>query len=310
MTIYLDVILLENLCMNYIILFATGLIAKAKIGKIRLLISSLLGGIYAVLSFAPILEIYSTLILKIILSITMIYIAFNPKSLKLLLKQIILFYLVSFAFGGCAFCLLYFIRPQDILMRNGYLTGTYPIKIALLGGIVGFVIVNIAFKLVRGRISKKDMFCEIEIFLKEKSISIRAMIDTGNLLKDPISGMPVIVVEKGKLKELIPQEIVENLNGILNGENKEDMSEEAKAYLPKFRVIPFSSLGKQNGLLLGFIADKIIVKQEENENKLSQIIVGIYDKYLTKNGAYTGLVGLDILERCDEKNEYFANIKI
>lgn len=310
MTIYLDIILMENLCMNYIILFATGMICKANIKQIRLLISSLLGGIYAVLSFAPILEIYSTLLLKIILSITMIYIAFNPKNLKLLLKQLILFYLVSFAFGGCAFCLLYFIRPQDILMRNGYLTGTYPIKIALLGGIVGFVIVNIAFKLVKGRISKKDMFCEIEIFLKEKSISIKAMIDTGNLLKDPISGIPVIVVEKSELKELIPQEIIENLNAILNGENKEDMSEEAKAYLPKFRVIPFSSLGKQNGLLLGFIADQIIVRQEESEKKLSQIIVGIYDKYLTKNGAYTGLIGLDILERCDEKHEYFANVKI
>lgn len=251
MTIYLDVILMENLCMNYIILFATGLISKAKIKQIRLIISGLLGGIYAVLSFVPILEIYSNFIFKIILSITMIYIAFNPKTLKLLLKELILFYLVSFAFGGCAFCLLYFIKPQDILMRNGYLTGTYPIKIALLGGIVGFVIVNVAFKLVKGKISKKDMFCEIEIFFKEKSVSIRAMIDTGNLLKDPISGMPVIVVEKQQLKELIPEEIMENLNDILNGTNYEIKQEEAKQYLSKFRVIPFSSLGKQNRIIVG-----------------------------------------------------------
>lgn len=62
------------------------------------------------------------------------------------------------------------------------------------------------------------------------------------------------------------------------------------------------------GLLLGFIADEVIVKFEENEKKLNQIIVGIYDKYISKNGAYTGLIGLDIIERC-EGNEYFTNTK-
>lgn len=250
MTIYLDVILLENICMNYIILFATGLIAKVKIRQLRIILSSLLGGIYAILSFAPVLEIYSNFIFKIILSITMIYIAFYPKNIKLLLKELLLFYLVSFAFGGCAFCLLYFIKPQDILMRNGYLTGTYPIKIALLGGIVGFVIVNIAFKLVKGKISKKDMFCDIEIFFKGKSVEIKAMIDTGNLLKDPISGMPVIVVEKGKLETIIPKRIIDNLNTILGGGKENELDEEEKEYFPKFRIIPFSSLGKQNRIVI------------------------------------------------------------
>lgn len=308
MTVYLDVILLENLCMNYIILFATGLINKVKINKLRLLIASLLGGIYAILSFAPVLEIYSTFILKIILSITMVYIAFKPKNAKKLLKVLTLFYLVSFAFGGCAFCLLYFIKPQEILMRNGYLTGTYPLKIALLGGIVGFVIVNIAFKIVKGKISKKDMFCEIEIFFKSKSVKVKAMIDTGNFLKDPISRMPVIVVEKGELEPLIPRYILDNLNLILEGKS-EQFQENLQEYLTKFRVIPFTSLGKQNGLLLGFIADKIKVKNDELEKELNQIIIGIYDKYLSKTKAYTSLIGLDILERCEE-NEYFTNTKV
>lgn len=251
MTIYLDVILMENICMNYIILFATGLILKVNIKQIRVIISSLLGGVYAILSFVPILEIYSNIIFKIVISVVMLYIAFNAKSIKILLKQVILFYLVSFAFGGCAFCLLYFIKPQEILMRNGYLTGTYPIKIALLGGIVGFIIVNIAFKIVKVRISKNDMFCDIEICFKQKTASIRAMIDTGNLLKEPISGMPVIVVEKQELENIIPRKIIENLNTILTGGNTDEIIEEAKEYLPKFRVVPFSSLGKQNRSIIG-----------------------------------------------------------
>ena len=308
MTIYLDVILLENLCMNYIILFATGLIHKVKIKAWKLFVASLIGGIYSILSFAPVLEIYTNFLFKVILSVVMVYISFHPQNVKQLFKELIIFYLVSFAFGGCAFALLYFIKPQDILARNGVLTGTYPIKIALLGGIVGFVIVNIAFKVVKGKLSKKDMFCNISIFINGKEKEIKAFIDTGNLLKDPISGIPVIVVEVSELEEMIPKEIVENLNEILQGKDTKVLTEIPEDYKLKFRIIPFSSLGKQNGLLLGFIADKVIINLEETKSELSNIIIGIYEKNLTKNGLYTGLVGIDIIERCGEY-EHFANVK-
>ena len=307
-TIYLDVIFLENLCMNYIILFATGLIFKVDIKQWRILLSSTIGGVYAILSFAPILEIYSHLLFKILLSIVMVYIAFHPPNVKKLGKELIIFYLVSFVFGGCAFALLYYIKPQDILMKNGLLTGTYPLKIAILGGLVGFVIVNIAFKMVKGKLSKKDMFCQVRIVRNEKEVCLKVMIDTGNLLKDPISGMPVMVAEKTSLEPIISHQIIENLEGILGGEvDTTILCKEEE--MPKFRMIPFSSLGKQNGLLLGFLPDAIFVKKEEEEEvKIEKVIVGMYDKMLSKNGGYTGLIGLDILERCD-KNEYFTNFE-
>ncbi len=307
MTIYLDVILLENLCMNYIILFATGIIQKFNLKQWRLLCSSILGAIYSIFTFIPLSELYTNVILKIILSIAMVYIAFPLKNIKSLFRSIILFYLVSFAFGGCAFFLLYFIKPQDILIRNGVLTGTYPIKIAILGGILGFVIVNIAFKVIKGKISKKDMYCYIHIGLKEKETVIKVLIDTGNLLKDPISGMPVIVVEAKELHDIISDKILDNVSKILLG-NTSILEEMASDDIPKFRIIPFSSLGKQNGLLLGFIADYIVIETEEMKRKVDKVIIGMYDKALTKNGAYMGLIGLDILERCD-KNEYFTNVK-
>ena len=152
MTIYLDVVLVENLCMNYIILFASGYILKIKINHIRLVLSALLGGIYSIAAYIEIIQIYSNIILKIILSIVMVYLAYNPKTIKILIKEIIFFYLTSFVFGGCAFALLYFVKPQEILMKNGVYVGTYPLKIAVLGGIVGFVIITIAFYFVKTKL--------------------------------------------------------------------------------------------------------------------------------------------------------------
>lgn len=118
MTIYLDIIFLENLFMNYIILFATGIIVRVPPKIIRTFISSAIGSIYAIVSYMSILEIYSSLFLKIILSLTMVYIAFGSKSPKMFFKQLIIFYLTSFTFGGVAFAFLYFISPENILMED------------------------------------------------------------------------------------------------------------------------------------------------------------------------------------------------
>lgn len=307
MTIYLDVVLIENLSMNYIILFATGYILKIKLKHIRLIISALLGGIYSILAYTEILHTYSNVFMKFILSVVMVYIAYNPKNIKLLAKQITIFYLTSFVFGGTAFALLYFIKPQDILMKDGVFIGTYPLKIALLGGIVGFTITVIAFKIVKYRISKKDMFCEIVIFFGDKSVKAKAMIDTGNMLKDPITRMPVIVVEKDILYEIIPYKILDNLEKIIGGDIPNDFYEEINVeYVSKFRVIPFSSLGKQNGLLLGFKASKVITYIDSNEEELKSVIIGIYDKKLSKKDKYNALLGLEILEG-SKKNEYFTS---
>ena len=136
MTIYIDIIFLENLFMNYIIIFATGIIVKAPIKIIRTFLASGIGGVYAILSYMSMLEICSNLFLKIALSVVMVYIAFNPKNKKIFLKQLMIFYLTSFTFGGVAFALLYFVSPQKILMEKGVLIGTYPIKMVLVGGIV------------------------------------------------------------------------------------------------------------------------------------------------------------------------------
>lgn len=294
MTVYIDIILIENICMNYIILLATGLILKNKINNIRIFLSSLLGSIYAVCSYITKLEIYSTIIMKIILSIAMIYLAFKPKNIKQMLKQLVIFYLTSFAFGGCAFALLYFVRPQDILIKNGVYIGTYPLKIALLGGIVGFIIINISFKIIKNRINKKNMFCDIEIKIEDKIANVHALVDTGNLLKEPITGNSVIVVEKEKLYSIIPNEILDNIEKIMYGGN--NLENVDNKYISKLRLIPFSSLGTPNGMLIGTKVDKIKINFEEEEINANNIIVGIYNKNLTKNGLYNALIGLDLID--------------
>lgn len=135
---------------------------------------------------------------------------------------------------------------------------------------------------------------------------IHAIVDSGNLLKEPITGADVIVVEKNKLEEVVEKSILDNLQNIISGEY-EFLNEE---YISSFRLIPFSSLGKQNGMLLGFKPDYVEIEFDGIKRNLDNIVIGIYEKEITKNEEYTGLVGLDILEeRRKTKYEYTRNIK-
>lgn len=295
MTIYIDIVLIENLIMNYIILFTTAVVLKIKVSHIRLILASLLGAGYSIIAYMGIIKVYSSIILKIILSVLIIYIAFNPQNIKKMCKDLLLFYLVSFVFGGAAFALIYIIRPQNILMKNGLFLGTYTLKTVMLGAVVAFCIIIGAFAIIKNKISKKDMFCEIEILINQKKIKTKAMIDTGNMLKEPITNVPVIVVEHILLYSCMPKEILNNLKEIMGGDFKNIPCDIQEKYISKLKLIPFSSLGKQNGMLIGIRPEYVKVITDEQEKINKNVIIGIYEKSLTKKGEYQALIGIELL---------------
>lgn len=249
MKIYLDIVLLENFVMNYIIIFSTAIISKSKVNYLKIGIASLIAGFYSILNYLWNLGSLESLFIKFLISILIILIGFDSRKLKTMIKQMILFYLVSFTFGGISFMLLFLINPANIVFENGLLVGTYPVKVTIIGGVIGFFVIACVSYVIKDRLRTKSMLCDLEIFYKGKYQKLKTMIDTGNLLKEPISQTDVIIVEKNSLRGMIPDDILDNLDNILQGkwlDSKEDI------YSYKFKVIPFSSLGNENGLLIRF----------------------------------------------------------
>ena len=292
MTLYIDLVLLENIIMNYIIILATGMVCRVDIKFIKIFIGSFLGAVYAIFVYVIKIAIYINPIVKLLISISMIYISFKPRNIKVLLKQLLIFYLTSFCFGGTAYYLLHNIKSDRIKMVNGILIGTYPIKIAILGGIVGFVIINISFKMMKSRLTQKDMIYEVEIFYKGKCANLNVIVDTGNLLTEPITGTPVLIVEAKKLKSIIPENILDNIEDIIYNNSFENIDEDLKL---RCSIIPFSSIGKNNGIILGVRPDYIKIYNEEGEKVLKKVVVGIYNEKIAKSGVYSGLIGLNLL---------------
>ncbi len=295
MTVYLDVIFLENLVINYIILYSTGIVAKIKIKQVRLFIGSFIGALYSIIYYLTNLKIYSSAILKIVLSILIVYVSYKPENFKILLKQIILFFLVSFVFGGASIAIIYMANANNVTIQNGVIVGNYTLKTVLIGIIIAYITVIVAFKLIKTKISKKDLICDVVVKINNKTVETKAMIDTGNLLKEPITNIPVIVMEHTLFYNIIPKEILNNIEHILGGDLSEIPEKIQEQYISRLKVIPFSSLGKQNGMLLGIKADNLQVKMQDEVKDIEKVIIGIYNKSLTKRGEYRSLLGIGLV---------------
>ena len=199
--------------------------------------------------------------------------------------------LTSFVFGGASLSVIYLVNAQRINIQNGMIIGKYTMNTIFTGIIIAFIVIVIAFKIIKSKISKNDLFCDIRFKINNKEIKTKAMLDTGNLLKEPITNIPVVVVEHKLLYDVIPNEILDNIENILGGD-LEDISDEVKSdYISKL----FTSLGKQNGILLGIKADELIVEEMNSEKKIDKVIIGIYNKELSKKRTYSALIGIDVI---------------
>lgn len=180
MTIYLDVVLIENIIINFIIIFTTSLISKYKINYARLFLSSLLGSISVIGIYFINLHSIIEVIFKILVSTIMILVAFKFKNIKKYIKDILSFYLVTFTFGGVSFFLMYVINP---VVKNGIIFGMYSLKKMCLGIIISFILITIVFKLTKSIFLNGKTKCKIKIFYRDKEIETIAIIDTRKYAK-------------------------------------------------------------------------------------------------------------------------------
>lgn len=294
MTVYVDVLLLENIAINLVILGMTAYFSRIKIGGLRLLLGASIGALGVFIAFIPGFDF--NLFFKIIFSFAMIAITFWPNRLKDFLKQIVVFYFVCFAFGGAAFALFYFLKTDPIFYNGAFYINHYPFKVLIISSVVAYVVIMLSWNFVRSRITKENLITEVIVKIKDKAISLKAFVDTGNSLKDPISQLPVVVVEYNAIKGILPDELCE----VFGQDNKDEFEVISRVladshWMSRFRIIPFKSLGKENGMLLGFKPDGFFVSDEENKNDLKDVIIGIYNKSLSQDKTYEALIAIELL---------------
>ena len=294
--IYGDIIFVENLLMNYLILFSTAKLTKSRYKKINILLASIAGAIYAVFYYYPGFEYLYTWFLKIIFSLFIIVVAFNPYTLKEFCRKILVFYIVSIIFGGAAFGIYYLINGVKFAYKGIFYIDSFPVKLLLASILLAYIFVRFSWGYIISKIKREKILLDVSIIKEDKKAYLVALLDTGNSLTDPITNLPVLVAEYEAIKELLPSEIQRifeenkenNLNAIASVLSRSE-------WITRFRFIPFNSLGVENGLLIGFKPDGIRIEDNSGKNFIRDIIVAIYNKKLSRDGEYSALLHPEIL---------------
>lgn len=297
MYVYAEYILIENIIINFIILYVTKMVTRTKTSKLRLFIASLVGSIYTLVVFFPSLQFMGKFIIKFSISILMIIIALNPERFNFFLKQISSFYMVSFVFAGTVIGIFYILNNNFILTRFSFTDSYELIKFLTIGIALAIILIRYILKYHKTKMDKENFLTNVSISLNNKSVNLITLIDTGNSLKEPISQKPVIIAEYNALKSILPKSLekiyLEKKELDLNSITKIMENIEDKIGL---RLIPFKSLGSDNGILIGFKPDSINVYLDNETKKIKdEIIVAIYNDKLAQDEQYNGLLHPEIL---------------
>lgn len=296
--IYADVVFFINFIMDFFIFWIVSKLYRRKTNYIRIFLGSALAALFYCLlififRFNIILNILAALF---ILSIS-IFVCFNPKNIKEFFKLMLLTNASAFAVGGAGIAIFYFTNITNIMgnLINFNIKG-FSFKILLSSTCIVFIIIKLFIKYYQRIIIKKQSFCKVKIFYEDAFLELNALIDTGNSLHEPISHKPVIVAEFMAVKELLPDAVKliyyekkdDDLNMLL-----ESLSNEEEK-IP-FRMIPFSSLGRQNGMLIGFVVNRAEI---DSKDKLvaENVIIAVYNYKLSKDGAYNALLNPEFLD--------------
>lgn len=307
MVAYLDLIILENLCMNYLIIYTTGRLLGRKIKKGRILISSVLGGL-CIFSLYVNIPTYLMNILKAAMAFLLVKIAFNSKKISKTTKEVLVFLGVSFMYAGCALGFIHLTKPKVIYIVNGVIIGgEYIFELVLFSAIISFILIKTCLKLlkIRQRFSKDDMICKTEVIKNNKYVKINALLDTGNLLTDPISKNPVIVAQLDKIEPIIPSESLVEVMYMMGG----DVRKKQTAHDTNIKIIPYTSVGNNNGIMVTYKVDCVKVEYQEQKYEIKGALVGFCKEALSKNNKYSALIGLKLLEGGKVENESNTNIK-
>lgn len=236
-TIYIDILIAVNLFINYILLLLTAKFLSLKWKSIRLVFGEILSGIYSLYILFPETNLFLSILVKLIMSITIVWCVFGFKSLKSFIKITLCFYAINFLFSGMMLGLWILFRPSSMEMNNGVVYFNISPLVLIGSTIVSYFIIEIFYRII-GKNHIKNSFYEIKINIEDSPVKLKAKVDTGNILREPFSNLPVIIVRKSTAEKIIPPKLLGLLDNYYQNTNN------ISSYEVKYpiRMVPFKTV--------------------------------------------------------------------
>lgn len=241
MTVYVDLLFGLNTVINYLLLRGSAAIGGCPVRLGRLAAAAGIGGLYAVAVVLPGLDRLQGLAFQALCAGLMLVTAFGWK--RNTVKQGLFFFALSFAFSGAVLLVVQLVEPDCVFLGGrAYYALSVPALLLLAGLSYGAAALVLAGC---GTHTGGDLV-NLDLALEGRTASLRALRDTGNTLRDTITGQPVLVAGPSALEQLLPGTQTADLKdpgGLLPV-----LTEQYPGL--RFRLVSYRAVGVEAGLLL------------------------------------------------------------
>lgn len=278
--VYIDKVFVLNLMIDYLLLLTAARLAGAPLQRGRLLCGAALGAVYAVAVFLPGCAALGRPLGRLTAGVVMNILAFWKMQRQW--RIICLSLLLSAALAGIVMALgLAAGSASTVAGKLYYAQIGWPM---LLGTACGmYVLLHMIFR--QGARHGGGELMRVAVKIQGKERELLALHDTGNTLRDPISGQPILVIEQEALRGIWDPEIAEILYRPLQVEEKIARLHHAGRGIG-FTLLPFRSVGAA-GLLLAVRSDSIRVERMTYRHAW----VALSERCVSDGGAYRALWG-------------------
>ena len=267
MIVYIDVLILVNFIVNLFILHVTVQTLRKRVKLRWMCLASLLGSLYVLTVVYPKLKYLSYIPYKILIVIVMILIVFREKNIIFNLKASVIFILYSILLAGM--CVLIQIYNSDGISFNLIIINFAYEKLMVSVMIIYMLLYRIMI-FIGDRKKISTLIYTVDIIDKSYKKTIKAFLDTGNELREPATNLPVLIVERDILNEMI--------------------LEKNNTY-----YIPYNVVNGTGGKLVGFKPEYVNIHIDEKNIETIEVIIAFCEYKLSKVNDYNGLMSRGIL---------------
>lgn len=258
LTVYVDVLILVNIIVDYFLIRASTLISRITVNNGRIVIASLIGGMFSLYIFAPnygfIINFLVLLVTSFVISIFLI----GKRKVITYLKFTISYLLINYLFGGIMSFICQNIKTDNVMIYNNIVYfGVSPILILIISSIF-YIIFTIIEKVFAIRFPKSSE-CTVFVKINDFYLSGNGIIDTGNNLREPFSEKPVIICSDKSFMEYMKL-----------------------CDKKKYRAIPYNDISNK-GILNALICDEAQIVYDSNEFKIYNPIIASCPENISDN---------------------------
>ena len=173
MKVYVDMVFLLNFYLDFLLLMTTSIVLKRNASLKRLILGTIIGSLSIFFLFFPINQILLFL-LKVLIAVGMVLMAFRYKDLKYTLNNLGYFYMISVILGG----FLYYLNVEFSYSHIGLIFFHHKMN----GNALFLIIISPIILYIYNKQSKKfktmyNLLYDVEIVLKKEKILYKLLIN-------------------------------------------------------------------------------------------------------------------------------------